>query len=124
MKVIIAGSRCFKDYDLLKKVCDRELDPYERHKNIYGDIEIVSGGAHGADLLGEKYANEKKYPIKRFPANWEKYGKSAGHVRNSEMGKYANALIAFWDEVSPGTKSMIKIATNNEFKLIFVEIFK
>ena len=90
MKVIIAGGRTFNDYDLLCKFCNKAL-------SLQTEIEIVSGTANGADKLGEKYANENGYSIKQFPADWDKYGKSAGYIRNEEMAKYADALIAFWD---------------------------
>lgn len=104
MKVIIAGSRTFTDYALLKQVCDATLIKQK-------DIEIVSGKArHGADTLGEQYAIEKGYPIKDFPAIWHKHGKHAGPIRNTEMAKYADGLIAFHDGKSPGTAHMIKIA--------------
>lgn len=110
MKVIIAGGRTFNDYDLLCQTCDKAL-------SLQTEIEIVSGTANGADKLGEKYANEKGHPIKQFPANWDKYGKSAGYKRNEEMAKYADALIAFWDGKSKGTKHMIDLAKRYELKV-------
>ena len=103
MKVIIAGSRGFLDYNKLCSVCDSLLKDYK-------DIEIVSGTANGADKLGEKYARTRGYLIKRFPADWDTYGKSAGYVRNREMAKYADFLIAFWNGDSVGTKHMINSA--------------
>jgi hypothetical protein len=111
MKVIIAGGRTFNDYDLLYQNCDKVL---RIKKN---EIEIVSGTANGADKLGERYASEKGYPIKEFPANWDKYGKSAGYKRNEEMAKYADGLIAFWDGKSKGTKHMIDLAKQYELKV-------
>lgn len=97
-KVIVAGSRSFDSYDLLKE----KLDMLEIS-------EIVSGGARGADSLGEKYALENNIPIKLFPANWNQYGKSAGFIRNREMAQYADFLIVFWDGESKGTKHMIDL---------------
>jgi hypothetical protein len=108
MKVIIAGGRLFNDYDMLCQSCDGEL-------GLKTDIEIVSGTANGADKLGEKYARERGYGIKQFPANWDKFGKSAGYRRNEEMAKYADTLIAFWDGKSKGTKHMIDLA--NRYQL-------
>ena len=46
----------------------------------------------------------------RFPADWDKYGKAAGYKRNGEMARNADALIAFWDGKSRGTKHMIDLA--------------
>ena len=73
--------------------------------------EIVSGCARGADTLGKKYANDHNIPVKKFPAEWNKYGRSAGYIRNTEMADYADILVAFWDGKSLGTKHMIDTAT-------------
>jgi len=99
MKVVIAGGREFNNYELLREICD-EL--------ITTDSEIVSGGAKGTDKLGERYANEKGYDLKIFPADWNKYGKGAGPIRNRQMAEYGDMLIAFWDGKSTGTKNMIE----------------
>ena len=109
MKVIIAGGRTFDKYDLLVKYCDKILANQT-------DIEIVSGTANGADKLGEKYAIDRGYSIKPFPADWS-IGKSAGYVRNKQMAQYADALIVFWDGNSKGTKHMIDLATQYELKI-------
>ena len=103
MRVIIAGSRDFDDFSLMTKKCDRIL--YNTNS-----VEIVSGTARGADRLGEQYANLRGYPIKRFPADWNTHGKAAGHIRNTQMAEYADALIVFWNGESPGTKNMINTA--------------
>ena len=104
MKVIVAGGRDFSNYILLKESCDSLIKDKV--------TEIVSGKAKGADSLGEKWANENNIKIAPFPANWDKHGKSAGYIRNSEMANYGECLIAFWDGKSKGTKNMIDIATN------------
>jgi len=113
MKIIIAGSRNFNDYNLLKTSCDNLLTQFT-------NIEIVSGTARGADKLGERYAREKGYDIKKFPANWDKFGKSAGYIRNDEMAQYADMLIAFWDGTSKGTKHMIDLANKRGIKVEIV----
>jgi hypothetical protein len=110
-KVIIAGSRGFNNYEYLVKTMDHLL----QNKKL---VEIVSGTAKGADSLGEKYAEERSHSVKQFPANWDKYGKKAGYLRNEEMAKYADACVCFWDGRSPGTKHMIKLAKENNLKLI------
>jgi len=72
---------------------------------------VVSGTARGADKWGERYARRFNYIITKFPADWNKYGKSAGYIRNKQMAEYADHLIAFWDGESKGTKHMINLAT-------------
>jgi len=110
MKVIIAGGRDFSDYDNLCQVCNKILSEQT-------NIEIVSGVASGADKLGERFAFDNGYPIKQFPADWDKFGKSAGYKRNAEMAEYADALIAFWDGKSKGTKHMIDLANDAKLKV-------
>jgi hypothetical protein len=114
MKVIIAGSRDFSDYNLLCEKCDAILSNQKQ-------VEIVCGMARGADLLGKKYAESRGYPVKEFHAEWDKLGKSAGIVRNIQMRDYADALICFWDGKSTGTAHMIKAA---EVKGMKVRIIK
>lgn len=117
MKVIIAGGRDFAEYDLLKYTCDYMLSKINH-------IEIVSGCSRGADLLGEKYAQEREIPVKKFPADWEKFGKGAGYKRNSEMATYADCLIAFWDGESRGTRHMINTAKKHGLQIKIVKYEK
>lgn len=111
-RIIIAGSRKFNDYITLLKY----LDNMGIHLiNTIDPIEIVSGHAAGADMLGERFAKAYGYPLKVFPAEWDKYGKSAGPIRNEEMAKYASEanrgiLVAFPMGESPGTRNMIETA--------------
>lgn len=109
MKVIIAGGRDFADYAFLKEKADSIL------KNVKS-ISIVSGGANGADSLGERYAQENEYELIRMPANWDKYGKRAGYLRNEDMAKIADACICFWDGKSRGTGHMIQLAKKYDLK--------
>ena len=113
IKVIIAGSRTFNDYELLAKVCDHMLCNQD-------EVEIVSGKEpKGADKLGELYAEEKGYRITDFPAYWGEFGNAAGPMRNKQMAEYADALIAFWngDTIKSGTYNMIQIAKSMELKV-------
>ena len=124
VKIIIAGSRGFNDYKYLEFKCHQVFyslsnEYYVLSGHIKEDIlniEIISGTAKGADTLGERFASNYGIKVKRFPANWDAYGKSAGYIRNKQMAKYAvsdggyGVLIAFWDGKSKGTKHMIDLA--------------
>lgn len=101
MKTIIAGSRSFNCYLTL-------LDAIRQFP--FEITEVISGTANGADKLGEQWAEEHGVPIIQFPADWSKYGKRAGYVRNEQMAKYAEGALILWDGISPGSKHMINIA--------------
>ena len=103
-RVIVAGSRGFKDYQLLEKTLDDFLQDQKE------PTCILCGMAHGADELGFLYAHWHNYEIEKHPAKWNIHGKRAGFIRNEEMANNADALVAFWDGKSHGTKDMIKRA--------------
>jgi hypothetical protein len=103
--VIVAGSRYFNNEALLFKY----LDAFKK-KFLDRTLVILSGGAKGADSLGEKWARENEISCKVFPADWDKHGKAAGPIRNKQMAEYADALILFWDGKSRGSKHMLDTA--------------
>lgn len=105
-KVIIAGSRSFNDYPLLMEYADKKLARVRQSSKII----VISGGARGADKLGEQYAIERGYSIMRFLPDWDTHGNRAGIVRNREMARHADALLAYWDGRSLGTLNMINEA--------------
>lgn len=103
-KLIVAGGRDFNDYELLSRVI---MDMANKE---YPDraISIISGMAKGADALGYFFAIKHNVVKYSFPADWNKHGRSAGFIRNKEMGNFADGLIAFWDGKSKGTAQMIQ----------------
>lgn len=103
-RVIVAGSRNFTDYRLLQTKLNHFMASFTVQP------AIVSGGARGADALGEQYAQRRSLEIVRFPAEWDRYGKSAGMLRNARMAWASSHLVAFWDGESPGTRNMIEMA--------------
>lgn len=127
IKVIIAGSRNFYNYNIVE---DTVVSYFMSRGILKENIEIISGGARGADSLGEQLADSYGLKLTVFPAQWDTYGKAAGMIRNKEMADYATKdsdkaiLFAFWDGQSRGTKGMIDIAKRcgmevivNEFKI-------
>lgn len=98
MRVVIAGSRSITDYAALQHAIAQ---------TDFSISEVVSGCARGPDSLGEQWADLNGIPVKQFPANWARFGRAAGHYRNSEMASYADAAIILWDGESRGTLDMI-----------------
>lgn len=103
MKIIIAGTRTIENYSLVQHAV--KISKYEI-------TEVVSGKARGVDKLGERYAKENDIHIEPFPADWNKYKKAAGYIRNKQMAEYADALILIWTgdiKKSPGSYNMLNI---------------
>ncbi len=101
MKLIIAGSRTIHlSPDQIKDIiCLHGGHPTDPD-------EIVSGKADGIDYSGEIFADQYHIPVKEFPADWDKHGKPAGHIRNKQMADYADALLLIWDGESKGSANM------------------
>lgn len=106
-RIVVCGGRSFHDRELCFATLDRLLQGET-------DVEIVSGGAEGADALGEEYAHARGWELTVFRPDWERYGRSAGVLRNRQMVMYAMEekalVIAFWDGSSPGTGSTVGFA--------------
>jgi len=107
VKVIIAGGRDICDQEKVFALIDKTILRW-REQGLPEISEIVSGTATGVDTLGEQYANEHNIPIKRFPADWETYGKGAGPIRNRQMADYADRLIVIMHEDSRGSRNMFE----------------
>lgn len=119
LRLLIAGSRDFNDYDYLKQQLTEFV---EKHKDY--NITIVSGNARGADKLGEQFGIENGIKIRRFIPQWDRYGKQAGFIRNNLMLDYIentdgkSVVIAFWDGKSKGTKHTITNAKKRNIETI------
>lgn len=109
--LLIAGSRSVTDYQLVSRTIDRLIAPI---RNKY-DFLIVSGGARGVDSMAETYARQREMSLRVMPADWKRYGKAAGYIRNEEMHRYISTFehrgaVAFWDGQSKGTAHSFDLA--------------
>ena len=118
IKIAVGGCRTFNDREYVFKCLDEYL------VKLDGETEIVflSGHCNGVDLIAEEYAEIKDLSVILFPANWEKYGKAAGPIRNKEMVDEADIVIAFWDGKSRGTKSLIDYARKSGKELCIYKL--
>lgn len=106
IKIVIAGCRNYNNYEEAKTYIDLCISNIRNGNKII----ILSGGASGADKLGERYAKENGFDVELYPADWDKHGRSAGPIRNKLMAENCDYVICFWDGKSRGTKSMIEYA--------------
>ena len=115
-RIVVGGSRSFTDYGTLEKYLDTCLQDCT-------EITILSGHCQGADLMAERYATEHGLAIEVIPANWKKYGRAAGPIRNREMVEHSDVVIAFWDGKSRGTRSLIEYARalKKELRVVMIE---
>jgi hypothetical protein len=105
VRLIIAGGRDFNNFKLLSKETLEFIGD-----NTPENTTIISGLAKGADTLGCEFARKYGFELRGFAAEWNKFGRSAGIMRNKLMAKNADSLIAFWDGKSKGTMHMIDYA--------------
>lgn len=108
MRLIIAGGRSRRisknDKDLLDEIYEQE------------DIDtVISGDCKGVDQDGSEWAESKGIRVWRYPAEWQKYGKRAGPIRNEEMAKTADAVVLFPGGV--GTESMFNLAKKYNLRI-------
>lgn len=109
MKIAVIGSRGFNDYDKLKSILSE-----------FKITLLISGGARGADSLGERYAKENDIETKIYLPDWDKHGKSAGFKRNTDIINEAELIIAFWDQESRGTKDSIDKAYKQNKQVLII----
>lgn len=113
MKLAIIGSRGFNNYDLLEKEVISFIPVL--------DIDLlISGGAEGADSLGEQFAKNFNIPTKIFRPDWKTNGRKAGYMRNVDIIRHSDLVIAFWDGQSKGTRHSISLALKTYRKPIRV----
>ncbi len=110
MKVIIAGSRTLPESSA---IVAEAVESSGFHVS-----EVVCGMAAGTDRAGLLWAKANGLPVAEFHANWQKYGSSAGPIRNHAMAVHADALLAIWDGRSRGTRNMIETATQMELPVV------
>lgn len=109
MKLLIAGSRSIREYD---------LSPYIPH----AVDTIISGGAQGVDSLAESYADEHKLSKYVIRPQYERYGRAAPLKRNQEMVDMADAVLVIWDGKSRGSRFTVEYARKQNKPLFVIQV--
>lgn len=105
-RLLVCGSRTITDKNWIYS----QIESYwYEHLACYSDPIMIEGAARGVDLIAKEYAVENDWKIEEYPAAWDKYGKSAGYIRNDIMVKKADEVLILWDETSKGTKNDIDL---------------
>ena len=125
MKILVCGGRGFNDWLSVHKI----LHPYLNGSKVVNDgdhtsytLEIISGMAKGADQIAAKYAKQYGLKLHKYHADWGKYGKKAGPIRNQQMldeGK-PDLVIAFPGKA--GTRDIIMRSKRNKIKVLEVTV--
>ena len=102
--VAIIGGRSFTDYNFMKA----KVESWEEEHGSFKTV--VSGAAIGADTLAVKYADEHSKQKLIYPANWSKYGRAAGPIRNKLICECSDVILAFPTTDSIGTYDTIRQA--------------
>lgn len=104
MRVLVTGSRGWVKVGLLRATLDALL---KEHPNM----TVLQGGAYGVDTMAATWANARGVPCDTMKADWRKYGKAAGPIRNNAMlDTVPDLVVAFHDGKSAGTAHCIKQA--------------
>lgn len=102
MRVVVCGSRDWEDPGVVRVKITEKL------ASLSKDTEIVTGGARGVDSWTDAIARSLGLPTTVMPADWDKFGRAAGRIRNIAMlDTNPDLVMAFWDGSSRGTKHTI-----------------
>ena len=123
-KLLVCGSRTIRDTTYIKgptQWAKNQIEAYW-YWNLarYEDLTMIEGAAKGIDTIAKEYAQENGWKIEEYPAEWKKYGRGAGYIRNELMVKAADEVLILWDGESRGTKHDIDLCEkyNKPYKVL------
>ena len=103
-RILVTGSRDWPDYDAVLQAIREAIQDAD-------DVVIIHGGARGADDIADRVCEELDLPTEAYPAQWEKYGRAAGRLRNKAMVELgADVCLAFPFGPSRGTRHCMREA--------------
>ncbi len=106
MKILVTGSRDWSSREAIWDAISGACDPHWRECPY--DVVLIHGGARGADTIAGEYATYEGIEVIVCLADWNKYGKSAGVIRNNHMlDMDPDVVLAFQRNKSRGTQHCI-----------------
>jgi hypothetical protein len=116
MKLAVVGSRDITDELLVFNSINSIIT------EVQTPITIISGGARGVDSIAAKWANNNNVPLIEFRADWNKFGKVAGMIRNKDIITECDTVLAIWDGKSKGTKNSIQLGYSLKKNVVIVNV--
>jgi hypothetical protein len=116
MKLAVVGSRDIVDEELIFNSINSVI------KDVGGDVTIISGGARGVDSIAVKWAKDNNVPFIEFRADWNKFGKAAGMIRNKDIIRECDTVLAIWDGKSKGTENSIKLGYSLNKNVVVINV--
>lgn len=104
MRLLVCGGRDYSDVWRLTAVLDWVWI------DSFGIVEVIHGGARGADSLAGEWAKRKGIPVRVFPADWKQHGRRAGPIRNQQMLDEGRPTVVVAFPGGTGTADMVRRA--------------
>ena len=102
-RILVCGSRNYTDREKIWKV----LDGYSAHYKVH----LIEGGARGADTFAAEWATARYLTRhERYPANWNRFGRRAGFIRNRQMLEQGKPELVLAFGRGSGTDMMVRLA--------------
>lgn len=113
-RILVCGGRDFTDQERAFKILDQSLKTFK-------EVHLIQGGASGADLCAKNWALSRGIEFTEYPAEWDKYGKRAGYIRNTQMLNEGKPDIVVAFPGGKGTQMMINLAKAANVHVIEVQ---
>lgn len=85
---------------------------------------VVSGGARGVDFIAENAAFARGLLVDIYPADWQTHGKKAGYLRNADIVRNCDEVVAFWDGKSKGTMHTVNLAKEHNIPVTIYDRYR
>lgn len=115
-RILVCGGRDYAD----RKNVFAYLDRLWREAAPLDALEVIQGGATGADALAREWCCARAVPYVNVPANWNLHGRAAGPLRNQKMlDKYEPDLVLAFPG-GRGTADMVSRAMKASVQVMLV----
>lgn len=119
MRVVIFGSRGLQDYEALENA----MQDAWLILGIAPTLVLSGAEPTGVDAMGERWAKERDIPVETYAADWVRFPKTGGMIRNAHMGRRCDAGVGLMIRGgTPGSRNMASILTQKKLPLWLAEV--